>query len=255
MRCFGCMKFSELQMSIIISSCLPLVVPTHSKWVIIENLDLWGIFWGNLPILVAWKSQNFKCASLKHLVYFWLLLATTFQVGDSVENWVEFIFGHSTFVIPQNCGQPLSIPSFRCILLHFEANRTMLKIGQNSSSVIHTSNILQNCGQSLSILSFHCILLHFEANWTMLKIGWNSSLVIHTSIILQICGQSLSVPLFCCNLVHLRQIGQCWKFDQNLSPVIHTSIILQNCGQQLSIPSFRLCWKFGLEYIPKSQHV
>ena len=122
----------------------------------------------------------------------------------------------------------------------------MLKIGQNSSSLIHTSIILQNCGQSLSILSFCCISLHFEANWTMLKIEQNSSSVICTSIILQKCGQSLSVPLFHCILLH-------FEANQTILKIWSEFIfgLLQNCGQQLSIPSFRLCWKFGLEYIPQ----
>ena len=59
----------------------------HSKWIIIGKVELWGIFWGVLPILAEWKSQNFKCPSFWVLVYFWLPLANTFQVGDNRQSW------------------------------------------------------------------------------------------------------------------------------------------------------------------------
>ena len=108
-----------------------------------------------------------------------------------------------TSVILQNCGQPLSVPLFHCILLHFEMNWNMLKIWLEFifSHVIPLSFFKTGVNHSayLHSAAFCSISRQIGQCW---KFGQNSSLIIHTSIILQNCSQPLSVLSFCCILLH-----------------------------------------------------
>ena len=60
----------------------------------------------------------------------------------------------SISVIPQNCGQSLSVPSFRCILIHFEANRTILKIITYMRSLDHLPGLFWWGTGSIVFVSF-----------------------------------------------------------------------------------------------------
>ena len=104
-----------------------------------------------------------------------------------------------TSIILWNCYQPLSIISFCCIALPFEANWTMLKIW-SEFIFSHFNSVPQ---------------LYFE------------SITNHSAYF---CSTAFCFLLW--------QIRQCWKFGQNSSSATHTSIIVWNYYQPLSVLSF-----------------
>ena len=125
-----------------------------------------------------------------------------------------------TSVILQNCGHPLSIPSFRSILVHLLANPTMLKIW--SEFVFEYSYLYYS--SKLAINSTYLCSAAICFIWSQIgqcwKFGRNSCMIIHTSIILQNCGYPLSIPSFCSILVVIRCHKRCLKlsskFDQKI---------------------------------------
>ena len=173
----------------------------HSKWVITENLDLWGIFWGILPILVAWKS-------LKVLFYFWLLLVTMLKIG-----WSSFsIILPSLFLkTVANHSAYLHSTAFHSILRQI---RQYWKLGGihlcsfipplffktvvNHSAYFHSAafhSILRQIGQCWKLGRIHL--------WSFISLLFLKTVANHSAY--------LHSTAFCSIL---RQIRQCWKLGR-----------------------------------------
>ena len=72
---------------------LPLVAPATIDLVSgNREFEVWGIFWGVIPILGDWYSQNFQGPSSFVCEYHWLPLATIDLVHDNKEFQVWGIF-------------------------------------------------------------------------------------------------------------------------------------------------------------------
>ena len=145
-----------------------------------------------------------------------------------------------TSVILQNCDYPLNITSFRSILVHLGANRTMLKTWSEfifDHSYLCYSSILWSSDQHTFILQHfgpfggksdnveNLVGIHL---WSFIPLLFFKTVAIHPAYL-----HSAAIWFI------WGQIRQYWKFGRNSSLIIHTSIILQNCDHPLYINSFR----------------
>ena len=108
-----------------------------------------------------------------------------------------------TSIILQNCGQPLSVPSFHCISFHFESNRTMLKIWSEfmfgHSYLCYSSKLWPTTQHTFIPLYFPPFRGNLENTENLVGIHlWP----LVPPFILQNCGQPLSVPSFHCISFH-----------------------------------------------------
>ena len=154
-----------------------------------------------------------------------------FGQNSSSETCTSFIFW--------NYYQPLSILSFHCISLHFEANWTMLKIW---SEFMFSHLYLHFILKLLPTTQCTFILLHFASFWgksdnvkNLVGIHlWPFVPPLHFETITNHSAYFHSTAF----RFFLRQIRQCWKFGRISSLTTPTSIIFWNYYQPLSIPSF-----------------
>ena len=91
------MKVSEFQNFIIVCHWLSLGCPyqPHIKWVVIGELEVWGIFGNVIPILVRWKSQSIEGLSLSGFAYHCLPLPTIHLGFDKRNLKFGVPFGYS----------------------------------------------------------------------------------------------------------------------------------------------------------------